>query len=126
MQEEKIYIGNKRILTEDEVNQLVDEKVQEILKTENKPKTYSGWIRLRNEISDWCHKNADKQNNRSYQTLKDLIYSTLKFVTGVSRIDEIDESNIEVASITWAFLKAHNPIQKEDLFEFSRDEPKGF
>ena len=96
-------------LSEEDIDKMVEEKVKEILRSKEKKKVFKGWEQLRDEIDTWCHIHTDYSSRRSYQTLQNFIYSTLKFVTGVSRIDEIDESNIRQARDAWEYLKFNNP-----------------
>lgn len=97
-----------KVLSEEDIDKMVEEKVNEILRKKER-KVCKEWIKLRGEIDTWCRVHGDYSNRRSYQTLQSLIYSTLKFVTGVSRIDEIDESNIRQARDAWNYLKFHHP-----------------
>lgn len=96
-------------LSEEDIDKMVEEKVDEILRKREKKKVCKEWIKLRSEIDTWCHIHSDCSKHRTYQTLQNLIYATLKFVTGVSRIDEIDESNIRQARDVWNYLKFHHP-----------------
>lgn len=96
------------MLSEEDIDRIVEKKVKAVLQKKEK-KTCAEWLKLRKEIDTWCHVHGDYSNRRSYQTLQNLIYSTLKFVTGVSRIDEIDESNIWQARDAWNYLKFHHP-----------------
>lgn len=125
---EVLIMESLKVLSEEDINRIVEEKVQAILQSREEKKVCEEWIRLRNEINEWCHENANKQKNRSYQTLQNLIYSTLKFVTGVSRIDEIDENNIDEARRAWEFLEIHNPLvpQEMKLNDFLTEEQNKF
>ncbi len=97
-----------KVLSEEDIDRIVEKKVKAVLQKKEK-KPCAEWLKLRKEIDTWCQIHAEVDSSRSYQTFKDLIYAAIKFATGVSRIKEIDETNVKQARVMWNYLKFNNP-----------------
>lgn len=67
------------------------------------------WIALQKEITTYCHDH--QTTNRSFSTQQLFIYSAIKFVTGVSRVDSLTGSQVQVASVLF-----HDLADKRHLF----------
>lgn len=62
-------------------------------------------MKLRKEIEKYCHDYEDRNNNRSFQTLQNFIYSAIKFVTGVSYLTNMTDSKALIAREVFETLK---------------------
>lgn len=96
------------MLSEDDVIKIVKEQLEQAT-SKNEEEADKSWKHLRHEIHLWIDEHANEKKKRSYATLNTWIYSTIRFTTGVSKVDEMNPKQLEEAYRTWEFLKNNNP-----------------
>lgn len=97
------------MLSEDDVIKIVKEQLEQATSKNEEEEANKSWKHLRHEIHSWINEHANEKKKRSYATLNSLIYSTIRFTTGVSKVDEMNSEQLEEAYRTWEFLKNNNP-----------------
>lgn len=75
----------------------------------HKPKLSREWIDLRKEITNYCH--SHKTMSRSFSTQQNFIYGAIRFVTGISQIDQLKGSQVDLARMVF-----HELAEKRDNF----------
>lgn len=74
-----------------------------------KPKLSREWIDLRKEITNYCH--SHKTMSRSFSTQQNFIYGAIRFVTGISQIDQLSGNQVDLARMVF-----HELAEKRDNF----------
>ncbi|KRL84029.1 hypothetical protein [Ligilactobacillus apodemi] len=92
-------------IDEKDLKRMINESVEERLKQAKEPTYCREWLKLRKEIDEYCHSTKYQENNRSYATLQNFIYSAIKFALGISRLSEMTNVEAEVAREVFEFLK---------------------
>lgn len=92
-------------IDEKDLKRMIDERVEERLQRAKQPVYCEGWIELRKDIADYCHLTKCDQNNRSFATLQNFIYSAIKFSLGISRLSEMSDAQAVIAREVFEFLK---------------------
>ena len=76
---------------------------------QRKPKLSREWLDLRKEITNYCH--SHKTMGRSFSTQQNFIYGAIRFVTGISQIDQLKGSQVDLARMVF-----HELAEKRDNF----------
>lgn len=74
-----------------------------------KPKLSREWLDLRKEITNYCH--SHKTMSRSFSTQQNFIYGAIRFVTGISQIDQLKGSQVDLARMVF-----HELVEKRENF----------
>lgn len=84
-------------IDEKDLKRMINQQVDERLKKSKEPVYCGEWLKLRKEIDKYCHDYEDRNNNRSFQTLQNFIYSAIKFVTEVSYLTDMTDTKAMIA-----------------------------
>lgn len=76
---------------------------------QRKPKLSREWLDLRKEITNYCH--SHKTMGRSFSTQQNFIYGAIRFVTGISQIDQLKGNQVDLARMVF-----HELAEKRDNF----------
>ena len=74
-----------------------------------KSKLSREWLELRKEITNYCH--SHKTMSRSFSTQQNFIYGAIRFVTGISQIDQLKGSQVDLARMVF-----HELAEKRENF----------
>lgn len=76
------------------------------------------WIKLRKEINDYIRNDMKTLTGMSYTTCQNSIYTPIRIILGVSRIDEINDDQAKIARDVFYYVKCmverHNQKNKEE------------
>lgn len=95
-------------VTKEELKRLIQQGIKEELAERHRPRTVSGWLRLRKEIDEYCQSQKDGQvpgKARAYGTIQNSIYLPIKTTLGLYRIDEMSEQEVPIAKEIFEFIK---------------------
>lgn len=93
--------------TEILIDELVTLKVrEELAKYQNPTKRISdGWLKLRHEINTYISEEMCHRTHMSHSTCLNAIYSPIKIILGISRIDEMTSEEAAIARDVFNYLR---------------------
>ena len=89
------------------IDELVSLKVKEELEKYQRvgKRLSDGWLNLRKEIDEFIRNNMKKRTGMSFATCQNSIYSPIKIILGINRIDEMTDDQAEVARDIFYYIK---------------------
>lgn len=89
------------------IDDLVALKVKEELAKYDKRhiRISDGWLKLRKEISDYINFEMRDATGMGFYACQKVFYDPIKAVTGVGRIDELSDEQVEVANEVFVYLR---------------------